>query len=152
MEQFREILINIALSKTIPNYQDLLDEGKKKRDICAYFDGKYCNKFKVANSNVPANWISDNQMSPHPIMCFICPYFSIRYYEDKQVVLDLLEILLYYEELRETIERELSFIENKMNESSFSLSLKRRREELVSLLNDIVTKIKVLKELIKIFK
>ena len=152
MERFREILIDIALSKTIPNYQDLLDEGKKRRDICAYFDGKYCNKFKVSRGNVPASWISNNKMVPHPIMCFVCPYFSLRYYEGKQIELDLFDILLYYEELKETIEKELIFIENKMNETGFSLLLKRRREELISLLNDVVTKIKVLKELIKIFR
>jgi len=151
MEKFREILIDIALSKAIPNYQDLFYEGKKKRDLCAYFDGKYCNKFKVTNGNVPANWISNNKMNPHPIMCFLCPYFSIRY-EDKQIVLDLFDILLYYEELRETIERELNFIENKMTGINFPLSLRRRREDLIALLNDIITKIKVLKELMKTFR
>jgi len=151
MEKFREILIDIALSKAIPNYHDLIYEGKRKRDLCVYFDGKYCNKFKVTSSNVPASWVSDNKMSPHPIMCFICPYFSIKY-EGKQVVLDLLDILLYYEELRETIERELIFIENRMAGMSFPLSLRRRREDLISLLNDIITKIKVIKEIMKTLK
>ncbi|BFH72510.1 hypothetical protein SJAV_04540 [Sulfurisphaera javensis] len=151
MEKFREILIDITLSSHIPNYRDLLFEGKKKRDLCAYYDGNYCKKFKVTNTNVPANWISNNRMNPHPIICYICPYFSIRF-EEKEIVLDLFDILLYYEELRETIERELNFIENKMIGINFPLSLRRRRDDLIALLNDVSTKIKVLKELLKTFK
>lgn len=151
MEKFREILVDITLSSHLPCYRDIFFEGKKKRDLCAYFDGNYCNKFKITNNNIPANWISNNKMNPHPIVCYICPYFSIRY-EDKTIALDFFDILLYYEELRETVERELTFIENKMIGVSFPLSLKKRRDDLIALLNDIETKIKVLKELLKIYK
>lgn len=150
MEKFREILIDIALSKKFQNYQDLIYEGKKKRDLCAYFDGKYCKKY-IIKGEVPAIWISNNKMNPHPLICFACPYFSMKE-DNKQVVFDLFDILLYYEELRETIERELNFIENRMIGLNFPLSLKRRREDLLSLLNDIIVKIKVIKELLKISK
>jgi hypothetical protein len=57
-----------------------------------------------------------------------------------------------YKNLKDQIEREIEFIENRLAEFSFStsLALKRRREELINLLNDIITKLKILMDIIRI--
>ncbi|MEM3758791.1 MAG: hypothetical protein QXV70_04055, partial [Saccharolobus sp.] len=59
---------------------------------------------------------------------------------------------LMYKNLKDQIEREIEFIENRLTEFSFStsLALKRRREELINLLNDIITKLKILMDIIRI--
>ena len=149
MEKFRELLIDITLSSRFHNYQDIIDEGRKKRDTCAYFDGERCKKFIVKDKKIPTSWITDDEMSPHPLICYICPKYSIKKEEEEKEVIDLFDFLLYYEKFKEEVERELIYLDQKRIEFPFQLSLKRRREDLIILLDDIINKIKVLKELIK---
>ncbi len=148
MENFRELIIDAVLSKRIRNFKDVENEGTRKRNICSYFNGKICRiKFE---ESVVSSWLSQEGITPHPVLCYICPYFSIKQ-EDESIKSNLFEIYAYYAKLKENIEKELQFIESRVNNIAYSsISLKRRREELIYLLDDVNEKIKITAELIKL--
>ncbi|WP_338603869.1 hypothetical protein V6M85_05215 [Sulfolobus tengchongensis] len=150
MQNFRELSIDIVLSHKIRNYDQIVAEGTRKRDSCAFFIYGYCKKFS-SKSKILASWISNGKIVPHPVFCYLCPYYSLRD-DEKTITVDLFDIYLTYKNLKTQIERELEFIENRLSEFSFSTSiaLRRRREDLVSFLDDIITKIKILMEVIKV--
>lgn len=149
MENFRELLINSILDKKLKNFDDIQKEGIKKRKMCVYFDGNYCKIY--FEEKIVSSWTSDgNKIRPHPVLCYICPYFSIGY-NDKIAKSSLFDIYLYYIKMRESVERELEYIESKMNNLMYTYSsLKRRKEELIILLEDINDKMKLTLELIKL--
>ncbi|MEM0131011.1 MAG: hypothetical protein QXN74_02685 [Saccharolobus sp.] len=150
MQNFRELTIDIVLSRRIKDYDEIYYEGMRRRNSCIYFNSQYCKKFS-SKSKILASWESNGKIIPHPIFCYICPYYSLR--DDGQsVTSDLFDIYLMYKNLKDQIEREIEFIENRLTEFSFStsLALKRRREELINILNDIITKLKILMDLIRI--
>lgn len=149
MEEFRDLLISTILHNKLKNFDLLQNEGIKKRKMCIYFDGNYC---KISfEEKIVSTWTSiDNKIRPHPILCYICPYFSVGE-DDKITKSSLIDIYLYYIKMRERLEREIQYIESKINNLLYVYpSLKRRREELISLLDDINDKIKITLELIKL--
>lgn len=149
MQNFRELTIDIALSHKIRNYDEILYEGTRKRNSCVFFSPGYCKKFSP-RSKILASWISNGKIIPHPVFCYLCPYYSLRD-DEKTVTVDLFDIYMMYRNLKVQIERELQFIENKLAEFSYStsLALRRRREDLLSFLDDITMKSKILLEIIK---
>ena len=150
MEKFREIITDLTLSKEIQNYEEILEEGRKKRDSCAYFVDGVCTRFIIKEDSILLEWVNERHEGvPHPLLCYICPYYSIKK-DDKRDVLDLFDIYLYYENERDRIERELLFIDRRYEETPFRLSLKRRREELIAYLEDLSEKLKIIKKVIKI--
>jgi hypothetical protein len=148
MENFRELIIDAVLSKRIKNFKDIESEGTRKRNICSYFNGKICRiKFE---ESVVSSWLSQEGITPHPVLCYICPYFSLKE-EEENIKSSLFDIYAYYAKLKESVEKELQFIESRVNNFVYSsVSLKRRREELIYLLDDINEKIKITTELIKL--
>ncbi|WP_218267196.1 hypothetical protein [Saccharolobus shibatae] len=150
MQNFRELSIDIVLSHRIRDYDQIILEGSRKRDSCVFFTYGYCKKVS-SKSKVLASWISNGKIVPHPLFCYLCPFYSLRD-DDKTVTIDLFDIYLTYKNLKTQIERELEFIESRLSEFSFSTSiaLKRRREDLVAFLDDISTKIKILMEIIRV--
>lgn len=149
MENFRELIIDAVLSKRIENFEEMVIEGVRKRNICSHFNGKVCRiKFE---ESIVSSWLSQEGVTPHPVLCYICPYFSIREERKEIIKASLFDIYAYYTKLKESVEKELQFIESKMNEFIYaSSSLKRRKEELIYLLDDISEKIKITMELIKL--
>ncbi|QXJ31514.1 Uncharacterized protein J5U22_01076 [Saccharolobus shibatae] len=150
MQNFRELSIDIVLSHRIRDYDQIILEGSRKRDSCVFFTYGYCKKVS-SKSKVLASWISNGKIVPHPLFCYLCPFYSLRD-DDKTVTIDLFDIYLTYKNLKTQIERELEFIESRLSEFSFSTSiaLKRRREDLIAFLDDISTKIKILMEIIRV--
>ncbi|AAY79479.1 hypothetical protein [Sulfolobus acidocaldarius] len=149
MERFRELLIDLSVSPKIQNYEQIIQEGNRKKYSCGnFYEGK-CRKYLV-NSEAPALWISNNEMDPHPILCYICPYFSLRQDDSRRVAFDLFEILLYYESLGEQIEKELIIMDQKTSLSNQNFYIRRRREELIHLLEETRSKLRISKLLIQI--
>ncbi|ARM75006.1 hypothetical protein [Acidianus manzaensis] len=148
MENFRELIIDSILSKKFSNFNEIENDGIKKRNSCIYYDGNFCKIF--FEEKIISSWTSKGKIKPHPILCYICPYFSIRY-NDIAPKSSLIDIYLYYIKMKDSIEREIEYIESKMNNIMYAYSsIKRRKEELILLLNDINDKIKLTLELIKL--
>ncbi|MCY0860433.1 MAG: hypothetical protein OWQ54_08400 [Sulfolobaceae archaeon] len=149
-QSFREITLNALLSKKLQNFDKIISIGERKKRNCIFYNGNFCVKFRVGN-NAPASWVSNSKMDPHPVFCYVCPYFSSRD-DEGEVVLDLLDIYLYYKEIEKNIERELKFLESRKKDYFLfgTLGLDRRREELLVLLEDLKEKENILKELITI--
>ncbi|AWR96526.1 hypothetical protein DFR86_02490 [Acidianus sulfidivorans JP7] len=148
MENFREIIIDSILSKKIDNFNDIQEQGIKKRNTCVYYDGNFCQIF--FEEKIVSIWTTKGKIKPHPVLCYLCPYFSIRY-NDSISKSSLLDIYLYYVKMKDSIEREIEYIESKMNNIMYAYSsIKRRKEELITLLNDINDKLKLTLELIKL--
>ncbi|NON63492.1 hypothetical protein, partial [Acidianus sp. RZ1] len=101
MEDFREIILNTVLSSKITNYNDVYRSGLRKRNMCYFFDGTFC-KIKM-EENIVNTWKSNNKTRPHPVLCYICPYFSIRE-NDGISNSSLFDIYSYYIKLKESIE------------------------------------------------
>ncbi|MCY0883624.1 MAG: hypothetical protein OWQ50_07610 [Acidianus infernus] len=147
MENFRELIIDAVLSKRIKNFKDIESEGIRKRNICSHFNGKICRiKFE---ESVVSSWLSQEGITPHPVLCYICPYFSLKE-EEESTRSSLFDIYAYYAKLKESVEKELQFIESRINNFVYSSVSLRRREELIYLLDDINEKIKITTELIKL--
>ncbi|BCU69234.1 hypothetical protein [Stygiolobus caldivivus] len=149
MEKFRELIVDLALSKEINNYEEILEEGRKKRDSCVYLIDNTCSRYIIKKDSILVEWIDKNhRATPHPLLCYICPYYSIRE-EDKRDVLDIFDLYLYYENEKEAVERELLFLDRRYDENPFQLPVKRRREDLIIFLEDINQKINIIKRVIK---
>jgi len=149
-ENVRELLISIALSSRIKKFDEIEFEGRRIRSTCAYFNGKYCEKFKLINNSLVASWVNNDNFTPHPILCFVCPYHSLKRVDNSRLNLDLLEFYSYYSSLKEKLEREAYILGSRMG--SFivngSILFKRRREEILVYLDNIKRKLEVLRELI----
>ncbi|MBP1357536.1 MAG: hypothetical protein JZD40_03495 [Sulfolobus sp.] len=149
-QSFREITLNALLSKRLQNFDKIVNIGERKKRNCIFYNGNFCTKFKV-KENAPASWVSNSKMDPHPVFCYVCPYFSSRD-DEGEVELDLLDIYLYYKEIEKNIDRELKFLDSRRKDYFLfgTLGLDRRREELLVLLEDLREKENILKELISI--
>ncbi|WP_252896778.1 hypothetical protein [Metallosphaera hakonensis] len=94
------------------------------------------------------SWTLKDQVSPHPVLCYLCPYYGSNI--DETVNTSLLQLLRDYISIRNGIEREISNIEGKIGEMLYSsLVLKRRRQELLTMLDEIDFKINIIKLLIR---
>jgi hypothetical protein len=152
-EKIRELSISILLSSRIKDYDKIEEEGGKKRNNCAFFNGKNCERIRVSHKErILVSWYSDNTFLPHPILCYICPYYSSRRENYSKINLDLFELYSYYYTLKEKLERELIMLDSKVRDFVISNSLlfKRRREELIVILEEIKRKLNVTFELIKL--
>ncbi|MBW9140766.1 MAG: hypothetical protein K1T65_03560 [Candidatus Aramenus sp.] len=148
MEEFRQKILDVYLSSKIKNFSEAYNEGLNKKNSCAYFDGRFCKRITI-KEEVLAIWRSEDKISPHPILCYLCPYFSLRD-EGIHSNIDLFEILSYYEKIRSNIIKEIEYLEARLNEFLHtSPSLRRRREELILVLQDIEEKRNVALTLIK---
>ncbi len=150
MQNFRELTIDIALSKRINGYERIYEDGLRRRNSCVYYNAEYCKKFS-GKSKILASWKSNGKIVPHPAFCYLCPYYSIKD-DGKIITADLLDIYIIYVNLKGQLEKELEFIENRLSEFSYSTSiaLRRRREDLLAFLDDVISKIKMLLEMIRI--
>ncbi|AWR93440.1 hypothetical protein [Acidianus brierleyi] len=149
MEEFRLKILDVFLSSKIKNYEQIEYEGKSRKDSCAYFTNGFCSRINI-KENIVTIWRSENKINPHPVLCFICPFFSIRN-ENLYSITDLLEIYSYYEKIKNNIVKEIEYIESRLNEFMYnSSSLKRRKEELMYFLNEIEDKLNVTLILIKL--
>ncbi|MEL9969925.1 MAG: hypothetical protein QXR57_04325 [Metallosphaera sp.] len=147
MENFRSLIIDIYLSSRLPNFQGVLQEGVNKRSKCSYYDGKFCNVVKTKDP-VLISWEVSDRIVPHPIMCYLCPYYSSG--AESKVITSLLQLLRDYVSMRNGIEREIYNLESRTTEMLYSsIVLRRRRQELISILNEVQSKIELIKLLIK---
>lgn len=149
MENFRQLIVDAILRKRLKNYENAEKEGLRKRKICGYFDGNYCRIY--FEEKIVSVWTSiEHKIKPHPVLCYICPYFSVSQ-EDNISRSSLLDIYSYYIKMRDRIEREIEYVEAKMNNLIYTYpSLKRRKEELIYLLDEVNEKIRITLELIKL--
>ncbi len=152
MDEFRQKILDVYLSSRIRNFNEAYNEGSNKKNSCAYYDGKFCKRVTI-KEEVLAIWRSGDRINPHPILCYLCPYFSIRG-EELHSNIDLFEILSYYEKIRNNIIKEIEYLESRLNEFLYtSPSLRRRREELILILQEVEEKRNVALTLIKsVFK
>ncbi|MEM0374395.1 MAG: hypothetical protein QXV69_04155 [Sulfolobaceae archaeon] len=153
-ESARELIISAALSTRIKKFDEIELEGRRRRNNCAYFDGKSCCKFKLPSKNtLLASWVYDNHFIPHPVLCFICPYYSIKKEggnENNKVTLDIIEFYSYYSSIKDKLEREVNILSSRVSDFILggSILFRRRREEILIYLEDIKRKLEILKELI----
>ncbi|AEB95342.1 conserved hypothetical protein [Metallosphaera cuprina Ar-4] len=81
-------------------------------------------------------------------MCYLCPYYSSG--AESKVITSLLQLLRDYVSMRNGIEREIYNLESRTTEMLYSsIVLRRRRQELISILNEVQSKIELIKLLIK---
>ena len=150
MEKFRELIADMVFSREISNYEDKIEEGRKKRDSCIYFMNGVCSRYVIKKDSILLEWIGkDRRATPHPLLCYICPYYSLKA-EERKDILDIIELYVYYENEKELVERELLFLDRRYEENPFHLSLKRRREDLIIFLENINEKINIIKRIIKV--
>ncbi|BCS92929.1 hypothetical protein L3N51_01515 [Metallosphaera sp. J1] len=147
MDDFRGLIIDIYLSSKIPNYERTIKDGEIRRNRCNQFDGKYCRLVKTKDWILQA-WSVGENISPHPILCYLCPYYGSNI--EGSVNTSLLQLLREYISIKNGIEREIFNLESKIGEMLYSsLVLKRRRQELINTLNEIESKINIIKVLIR---
>ncbi|BCU67665.1 hypothetical protein HS7_11020 [Sulfolobales archaeon HS-7] len=141
MDNFKELIISSALSTMIQDYPQIEKEGKDKKESCRYYYRDYCVLFRVRGDTVSV-WTSGERMDPHPVVCYVCPYY---YSHDEEKVIDfsLSELYIYYYNQEKSIERELEWLEDRIKRigsMAIPIGLIRRREGLLSTLNDMRSK------------
>ncbi|BBL46780.1 hypothetical protein [Metallosphaera sedula] len=147
MDDFRGLIIDIYLSSKIPNYERTVRDGEIKRNRCNQFDGKYCKLIKTKDWVLQVWSVGDN-VSPHPILCYLCPYYGSNI--EGSVNTSLLQLLREYISIKNGIEREISNLESKIGQMLYSsVVLRRRRQELLSILDEVESKINIIKALIR---
>ncbi|QKR00427.1 hypothetical protein GWK48_08620 [Metallosphaera tengchongensis] len=147
MESFRSVIIDVFLSSRVSDSGRIIQEGVEKRNRCNHYDGKYCNLIRTRDW-ILSSWVAEGKIKPHPILCFLCPYYGLNL--EEKVEISLLQLLRDYISLRNSIEKEISRLEGKMGEMIYSsLMLKKRRDELMGTIEQVDFKINLIKVLLK---
>jgi hypothetical protein len=148
MDGFRAIIIDVFLSSRVSDYSKIQEEGSVRMRKCNHFNGKSCN-LVLTEDSLLCSWREGESVSPHPVLCYLCPFYSTN--REGKTKVGLLELLGYYTTIKRNLERELIHIESKIGETLYSsIALKRRREELINIMDQTDRRISLIKTLMRL--
>ncbi len=152
MEDFTKLSIDIAFSSRLKNYDKLVTEGDRKMKSCIFYDDRTCIKFR-ANSRILTVWKKDNKLTPHPLFCYLCPFYAFRD-DGERITFSMYDLYLFYVELRSRLDKELTRLDERLNDVAFSSSffIRRRYSEMMEALSDVEDKIDVIKTILSVTK
>lgn len=148
MDPFRSLIIDVFLSSKIHNYANVQEEGASRLRKCNHFNGKTCN-LVFTKDPLLCSWREGDSVTPHPVLCYLCPFYATN--REGRISLTLLELLAYYTTMKKNLDRELTHIESKIGETLYSsMALKRRKDELMTIMEETDRRIYLIKALLKL--